>query len=138
MEEEREKKESGKSEYEMIMKKVLIILMIAIGQSSCTIQSPRFWMDGNCLKMKKWKTFGSIYIETSNPQKYYSISRNYEFDGVHEICLQDIPAGYSLIIIGDAKIGTAIKLEENQEFLIGHSGGDRASFEVNCSIRSKS
>jgi len=111
---------------------IYLFLLLSI---SCTYNSPYFEVIDECLVVKRKIWFQSIHISTTNPRNYYQITRNLDYDGVHKICLTDIPKGYWLTSLHDTLANNSIQFIEGQKIKISNSGGCTGSWEEECIMK---
>ncbi len=104
------------------------MLLLGVLWLGCTLESPYFEVEDNCVSVKRRMWIQNLWVTTSNPFEAIRISRNKAFDGSHTICLDSIPSGYFVICQRDTLNVRDIHFAEGDSVEIRQPGGDRGSY----------
>jgi len=114
-----------------IKNKKYIGILLLFQLFSCSLYTPNFKMENNCIIKVNKANFTSLVVETENPDEYYLIIQRNFNSGSTKICFDEIPSGYIIIKPDRDTLNIhRIEFKENQIITIINSGGDRASFKA--------
>jgi len=110
------------------MRRFPFMLFFGVLTLGCTLESPYFEVQDNCVTVNRRMWIQNLWIRTSNPSQSYRIARNMGYDGSHSICFDSIPPGYFLICQRDTLNLREIEFAEGDSVEIKQPGGDRGSY----------
>ena len=117
-----------------INNKSILFALLCTALASCSLESPKFTVEDNCIIVKRKMWFQSVHITNLSTNETYSLRRNRLYDGAHQICFTNIPKGYYLVHKLDTLNPGIINFEEGQSIEISHDGGDRSDFRILCKV----